>query len=376
MSILFETTTINGLEIPNRFVRSATWMGMATHRGAVTPALIKTMVDLAKGGVGLIISGHAHVDRQGQAGPWQMGIYGDDLLPGLSEMVDAVHHAGGKIVAQLAHAGFVSPPELTRMEPLAPSAPEEEGEPGKTMPREMTLDDIGRAVEAFAQAGKRARRAGFDGVQIHSAHGYLLSQFLSPLFNRRQDDYGGSIENRTRFHIRVLAAIRGEVGRDYPVMIKINGQDFAEGGLTAEDSARATALLETAGLDAVEISGGMGARTEYTPARAAINKPEKEAYHRPEAEEFRKRCGLPLILVGGVRSPEVAEEIIKSGAADYLALCRPLIREPGLIKRWAEGDTRPALCGSDNLCFKPGSEGKGVYCITAEKQRRKAEAKD
>jgi len=370
MSILFEASSINGLTLPNRFIRSATWEGLATANGAVTPDLTETMAALARGGVGLIISGHAYVDRVGQAGPRQLGIYSDDLLPGLKKMVSAVHTAGGKIVAQLAHAGYFAAAKLSGLEPWAVSGDVDLVEGQR---HTMTTEDIKTTVEAFAAAAERAVKAGFDGVQIHSAHGYLLSQFLSPLFNRRTDAYGGAIANRVRIHQEVLAAVRATVGKDYPVLIKFNCSDFVDGGLALEEALAAAQALQRAGIDAIELSGGLlrSSLMGPSPSRAGVNKPSKEAYHRTEAKAFRGKLNLPLILVGGLRSFEVAEGLVVDGIADYISMSRPLIREPDLIARWRAGDRRPAECKSDNLCFRPGMAGDGVYCVTAKKAAEK-----
>ncbi len=219
MSKLFESSAINDMELMNRFVRSATWEGMAADDGTVTPKLIETMTALARGGVGLIITGQAYIQPDGQAAPWQLGIYKEDLIHGLQEMTAAVHECGGKIVIQLAHAGHFAPKQLIRQPPLVVS--DFDGL-AKSPRKEITLQDIGEIVGAFADAARRAKSAGFDGVQIHSAHGYLLSQFVSPFFNRRQDRYGGDIRNRARIHLEVCQAIREAVGKDYPVLIKMN----------------------------------------------------------------------------------------------------------------------------------------------------------
>jgi len=365
MSRLFEPTEINGMRLDNRFVRSATWEGMAAEDGAVTPRLTQTMVALAEGGVGLIISGHAYVSSEGQAGPWQLGIHKDELGEGLTSMCEAVHRAGGKIVAQLAHAGHFAAKALTGQAPLVVS----DFEGLANSPRhELTREDIHKLVQAFADAAGRARAAGFDGVQIHSAHGYLLSQFLSPAFNRRDDEYGGSLENRARVHLEALNAIREVVGKAYPVLIKINSEDCIENGLTVEDSVAAAKLLADAGLDAIELSGGTLTSGKLSPSRAGINKEEKEAYFKKAAAAYKKAMDLPLILVGGMRSLNVARQTITGGTADYIAMCRPLIREPGLIKRWQSGDTSPAKCKSDNLCFGPAMKGQGILCVVEENE--------
>ena len=204
----FERSTINGMTLANRFVRSATWEGMAADDGACTPKLIDLMTELAKGGVGLIISSHAYVSPEGQAGPWQLGVYKDSLIPGLKALTQAVHENGGKIILQLAHAGFFAHAKLTGQTPLAPSNVDGFA---KSPRKEMTVDDIQDVVKSFGTAAKRAQEAGFDGVQIHAAHGYLLSQFLSPAFNRRNDPYGGDIRQRAAAVVEVL--ICGFLGR-------------------------------------------------------------------------------------------------------------------------------------------------------------------
>ena len=195
MSKLFETTAIGGLTLKNRFVRSATWEGMADADGLCTARLVDYMVELARGGVGLIVTGHAYVSPEGQAGPRQLGIHRDECIEGLSVMTGAVHDAGGKIVLQLAHAGCNAGTALTGLDARGPSVPPDGKWPACV---EMTREDILQAVESFGRAAVRARRAGFDGVQLHAAHGYLLSEFLSPFFNRRGDEFGGSVENRAR----------------------------------------------------------------------------------------------------------------------------------------------------------------------------------
>ncbi len=372
MSTLFSSSTINTMKLPNRFVRSATWEGMAADDGAVTPKLIATMADLAKGGVGLIISSHAYVSPEGQAGPWQLGIYKDDLMAGLEKMTAAVHAAGGKIVAQLAHAGQAAAASLSGRTPMVVS---DFAGLMKSPRQEMTAPDIRRIITDFADAAKRAKASGFDGVQLHAAHGYLLNQFLSPAFNRRQDEYGGSIANRARIVLDVLRAVRETVGRDFPILVKMNSQDFIENGLTLTDSVQVAELLAAVGIDAVELSGGMVGSAKLMPSRTGINSEETEAYFREEARAFKKRLSVPLILVGGLRSLEVAETLMEEGIADYISMCRPFIREPGLINRWKAGDRRKSGCLSDNQCFTPGREGKGIYCVVEEREQAKKKEK-
>lgn len=366
MAKLFEKTQINGMALANRFVRSATWEGMANDDGSVTPRLIDCMVNLAKGGVGLIISGHAYVQRVGQASFLQLGVYSDDLLPGLTDMADSVHKNGGKIVLQIAHAGFFARTDLTKVPALAVS---DMGSSSKVPHQIITVSDIKQIVTDFAEAAKRAKKAGFDGVQIHAAHGYLISQFLSPAFNHRTDDYEGSIKNRARILIDVLKSVRSTVGPHYPVMVKINVADFIENGLELKDSLEVGKMLESEGIDAIELSGGVLTGGELTPSRKGINSEEKEAYFLKEAKAFREKVSVPLILVGGNRSYQKAEKIITQGTVDYISMCRPLIREPDLINRWGSGDIEKSTCISDNKCFRPALTGKGLYCVIDKKEK-------
>ncbi len=368
MSKLFDVGEINGMILSNRFVRSATWEGMATTDGGCTPQLSEMMATLAQGGVGLIITSHAYVSPEGQAGPWQLGIYGDDLIPGLESMTQAVHDKGAKIVMQLAHAGYFAAAKLTGKTPLAPSVVDGFA---KGPRHELMLDEIQEVVSNFAAAARRAKRAGFDGVQIHSAHGYLLSQFLSPAFNRRQDRYGGEIRNRARALLEVLGSIRNMVGPNYPILIKMNCEDFIDHGLTLEDSLQVGALLAQNGIDAIELSGGVLIGGKLAPSRLGINTEDKEAYFQTAAAAFKQQVDVPLILVGGTRSFHVAERLVDEGTADYISMSRPLIREPDLVNRWISGDRSKATCLSDNMCFEPARKGEGIYCLTEARQKAK-----
>ena len=297
MSIVFEPALINGMSLTNRFVRSATWEGMATTDGACTSRLTDMMVKLVEGGVGLIITGHSYVSREGQAGPWQMGIHEDNTLPGLSQMTEAVHRCGGKICIQLAHAGAQAATNLSGLDAIGPSVVHENG---KALCREMSKEDIEHVVRAFGDAAARAKHTGFDAVEIHAAHGYLLSQFLSPMVNQRTDEYGGALANRGRMVLEVLHSVRRAVGPNYPVLIKLNSEDFVEGGFSVEDMLELSALLEKAGMDAIELSGGTGsAASKYQPVRLGNVSKENEAYYRNAARRFKQRVRMPLILVGG-----------------------------------------------------------------------------
>ena len=363
---LFERSNINGMTLSNRFVRSATWEGMAADDGSCTTKLIDLMANLAKGGVGLIISSHTYVLKDGQATPWQLGIYKDELVQGFQEMTTAVHENGGKIALQLSHAGYFANPKLTGQTPMAPSKVEGIS---KTPRKEMSPGDIQNVISAFEAAAKRAKAARFDGIQIHSAHGYLLSQFLSPAFNQRNDEYGGDIQNRARILLQILRRVHQVVGEDYPVLIKMNCQDFFENGLTAKDSLQVAKMLVEDGIDAIELSGGILISKKLHASRLGINSEDKEAYFQEDAKTFKKQINVPLILVIGNRSYSVAERLLKEGVADYVSMSRPFIREPGLINRWKSGDLSKAACVSDNMCFVPGIKGDGIYCVTEQNQR-------
>jgi 2,4-dienoyl-CoA reductase-like NADH-dependent reductase (Old Yellow Enzyme family) len=247
MADLFDTTSINSMTLKNRFVRSGTHSFMGgDDSGAVTQKETDLMRNLAKGGVGLLVTGYAYVVKDGHCAPRQLGIHNDAMVPGLIQMVNAIHEAGGKVVVQIVHGGAYGIKEYTGVEPMGPSAiPPTQGKrtpfPGC---RAMTQDDIDSVVEGFRQASIRARKAGFDGIQLHGAHGYLFSQFLSPFYNKRTDEYGGNIENRTPIVIDAYEQVRKEVGDDYPVMIKMNVTDFIDGGMSTDDAVQGRAQLQ------------------------------------------------------------------------------------------------------------------------------------
>jgi 2,4-dienoyl-CoA reductase-like NADH-dependent reductase (Old Yellow Enzyme family) len=361
---LFEATVINGMTLANRFVRSATWEGLASAEGFATEDLAMFLLNLARGNVGLIITGHAYVSPEGQAAPRQLAVYTDGHVSSLKEMVGKIHDAGGKIALQISHGGryALKFPDVVR---LGPSAVESRG---KTQCREMTVEEIHRMTGQFAEAGRRAKAAEFDAVQLHAAHGYLLSEFLSPFFNKRTDAYGGPVRNRARLLLEVVAAVRREVGSAFPVLVKLNSQEFLQGGATLEDMLEVASLLEKAGVDAIEMSGGNhveGIFGEFFPARTGKPKGDDVPYYLGEARRYKEKIHVPLLLVGGIRSYEWARRILLEGCADYISLSRPLIREPGLINRWKSGDTARSACISDNGCFKPGLNGEGVFCTVA-----------
>lgn len=368
MNSLFDATSINGMKMANRLVRSATWEGMCEVDGKPTQKLTKCYRDLAAGGVGLIVSSFAFVRWDGKQTKGQLGINSDGYIPQLEALAQAVHDEGGSIVVQMVHAGGQASSEVIGVKPIAPSAVQAEQFPG--IPQEMSLEQIESVITAFGEAACRAKHAGMDGVQLHGAHGYMINQFLSPHLNKRTDEYGGGIENRTRFALRVYKTVRAEVGPDFPILIKLNAADYVEGGLEIQDAVYAAKALDEAGLDAIEISSGTRASGKKAPARLKIKEPGQEAYNLDLAKAIKAEVSCPVISVGGFRSLEKAEEAISAGEADYISMSRPLIREPGLMRRWQSGDTSKAKCISCNGCYKPATEEGGIYCIVEAKERR------
>ena len=357
MDLLFTPRKIGTLTLPNRLVRSATAERKADADGRPTPQLRALYEELARGGVGLIITGHMYVDPSGKAHPEMTGIYSDDLIPGLSELADAVHREGSHVFVQINHGGMQCSPEAVS-ETIAPSAIDA---PFLEQPaREMTSDEIESLIQAYAQAARRAQEAGFDGIQIHGAHGYLIGQFLSPFVNRRTDEWGGDFEGRIRFLRTICQAVRGQVGPDFPVTIKLGMMDGMEGGLTAEESVRIVAALQEMGLDGVEISGGIGGGRNIN-TRPGIRREVDEAYFRPLARQARPVTRLPIVLVGGFRSQRVMEDVLSAGDADFISLCRPLICEPDLPNRMRLGLQERSRCISANRCW-PEQAGEGIAC--------------
>jgi 2,4-dienoyl-CoA reductase-like NADH-dependent reductase (Old Yellow Enzyme family) len=370
MATLFEETSINGMTLKNRIVRSATWEGMAEPDGRPTARMVDLYRELAAGGVGLIISGFAFVQPDGKALPGQMGIHSDDFAAEYKAITDAVHAAGGKIVVQLVHAGGQTMSDTIGQKPLAPSAVEVDQFQEK--PAELTKEQIAQIRAAFGEGARRAKAWGFDGVQFHGAHGYLINQFLSPLTNQRLDEYGGSIEKRIRFLMEVYRAVRSQVGTDFPVMIKLNASDNLKGGLASRDADYAARRLSQAGIDAVEVSAGTPASGKKNPARQKIINPAKEAYNLDLARMIKGAVSCPVMVVGGYRSFEVAAKTVTEEFMDYVAMARPLINEPGLPARWESGDHYQAGCISCNGCFGPGLQEGGIYCVVKKREQEKA----
>jgi 2,4-dienoyl-CoA reductase-like NADH-dependent reductase (Old Yellow Enzyme family) len=354
--MLLEPFSFSGLTLRNRIVRSATYEKRANEDGFVTDSLIGLYEALAEGGSGLIITGNALVHPSGRSMPNMLCVHSDIYLPGLRELTGAVHEEGGLIAVQLNHGGRQCPALLLGGEPaLAPSAVYDPA--GGLTPRAMTDPEIWMVIEAFAEAAARAQAAGFDALQLHAAHGFLISGFLSPHTNRRDDYWGGDEERRFHFPEEVYRAVRKAVG-DFPVLVKINCDDLLPGGITPPESAKVARRLEGMGLDAVEISGGMRESPVKT-ARPGVDSPEKEAYFRDAGRLFKEALRIPVILTGGMRTRAVMEGVLQAGEADLIGMSRPLIRQPDLPKRLAEEEK--AACLSCNGCMD-FSGGDAVAC--------------
>jgi len=375
MATLLDQTTINGMTLQNRFVRSATWEGMCEQDGKPTEKVVNWYRGLAQGGVGLIITGYAFVRPEGKQLPGKMGIHTDAFAGDYKKLTHAIHDAGGKVALQIVHAGGETDATTAGRQPLAPSAAKVDQFP--EMPVELSKDEISGIVTAFGEGARRAKTWGFDAVQLHGAHGFLINQFLSPLTNRRTDEYGGGVDNRCRFMLEVYRKVRETVGADYPVLIKLNAADHVDGGLEIDDAVYAARKLSGAGIDTIEISTGTPASGEKGPVRGKINKPEREAYNLDLARKVKAAVDCPVMVVGGFRSYEVAEKAIRDDGMDYISMARPLIREPGLPNRWSKGDRGPARCISCSKCFMAGIEEGGIYCVIEKKEREKgAKRKD
>ncbi len=365
MPSLFDPLKINRLVIANRVIRSATWEGMASRSGECSKRLISLYRELAIGEVGLIITGYAFVRRDGKKSPNMNGMNEDSLVNGWREATTEVHNFSSKIAMQLVHAGGAADPKMIApARPKAPSAIKHPQYP--SIPQELSLNDINDIIQAFIDAARRCKSAGFDAVQLHCAHGYLLSQFLSPALNKRNDDYGGSIDNRVRIIKRIVRRMRQELGRDYPVLIKLNGCDYIDGGLDEEEAVQAAMILEAAGVDAIEVSGGMDASGDQAASRIDVFDEEQEMYFLGHAQAIKRSVKIPVGVVGGIRSYSVAQNAIKHGLVDFVSLSRPLIREPHLIRDWREGIISKANCISCNNCLKIASRERGIYCYYQE----------
>lgn len=356
-STLFQSIQIGKITVKNRFSLGAAIDFMDDN----PEARIARFAGFAEGGVGLIVSGATTL---ADADTWQ-------------RVVDAVHERGGlmaiQLIADKIPGVLVShlPEDSPFFTPLLPTLAYREDQRG------FSEDEILTLIQGYADKAKKVKNIGADAVEIHAAHTSLPSQFLSPVTNRRDDRWGGSVENRARFHSEILKAIRAETGDDFPVIIKLGVEDPAvyKEGLTLEDGVKAAIILAECGYDALEISQGLmefsdcgpGGAWSNTPLRTHIRKPEEEAYFRNQSRAVKSCISRPVICTGGMRSFEVMQHVVEGQYADMVGLCRPLICEPALIKHFFEGDLRRAACISCNHCALEGQKRLPLQCVLNKK---------
>lgn len=395
MSKLFSPIALGAVRVPNRIVKSAMVEGFADRSGKAGPEMAALYQRWARGGVGLSISGMVTVQRGHALTDSEVGLYEDRHIPALREVAAAAKGAGGRFFVQLGHA----PPQILRRtaRALGGSVSISAGfnRVNFLIDRSLRVDELEAIAASFGAAARRAREAGADGVQLHGAHGYLLSRSISPRHNRRRDAFGGDFERRLELLRRVYGAVRSAVGQDFPVIIKLNAHDGRRDGLQVEDAIEIGRRLQRWGIDAIEISAGTGdeglgfypnrgeipvelakrflarempfMRPALPALGAVIRRVSKgvalheEAYFLPIALRFARALEIPVIAVGGFRSRRVAERAIEEGVA-MVALARPLVAQPDLPRQWREGRAATATCTSCNRCFVQVGLGEPLRC--------------
>jgi 2,4-dienoyl-CoA reductase-like NADH-dependent reductase (Old Yellow Enzyme family) len=383
--LLFTPIRIGKLTLAGRLIKTATAETRATDEGFVTPELLAFYVPIARGGVPLIITGNIYVSRDGKSAPRQVGADADDKIPGLKQLVDAVHSHGAMMFAQLNHCGRQVVPRFAGLTEAVSASAKTELVTG-TRPRALTVAEIQRLVERYADAAERCQRAGFDGVQIHAANGYLMSQFLTPYTNRRTDEYGGSVAGRTRLLREVLRAIKARVGPDFPVIVKLNGSDYLplRPGLKTPDLAEIAAILEREGADAIEVSVGhyesgfpmvhgtfgrclrnmvQGSMSHlpflrrwlfrlFWPFLALVFNllwPRREGFNSGYARAIKPKLSIPVICVGGFRTRDAMEAALREGRCDIVSAGRAFIADPFLYRHLRDDESGPR-CVDCNAC--------------------------
>ncbi len=317
-----EKINIGTLELKSRIVMPPMATGLSTEDGTVTDALLDFYSVRAENpNISMIITEHSYITMQGKARTGQMSIASDGDIEGLSRLTECIHKYGIKAVAQLNHAGSAAFSKVTGMEIVSASPvilPTSPMMGDGTVPKTLSKDEIKGIAEAFAFAASRAKKAGYDGVEIHSAHAYLLNQFYSPLSNYREDEYGGSLENRLRIHKEIIEAVRAEVGTDYLIALRLGGSDYMRGGSTIEDAVCAARLLESYGIDMLDLSGGM---CRYT--RKDHSEP---GYFQDMSYAVRKAVEIPVMLTGGIKTIAEADKLLEDHAADLIGVGRELLK--------------------------------------------------
>lgn len=318
MSHLLEPLSRGRLHLKNRLVMPPMATSKALPDGSMSDGLLGYYDEKSRGGaIGLIVTEHCYVTRQGMNRVGQPSIADDGTIDGWRRLVEVIHGNGSKVAMQINHAGAASSAAATGFDVVGPSDVPSPTGPGET-PRPLTRDEIAAIVAQFAAAARRVKAAGFDGVEIHAAHGYLLNQFFSPLTNKRTDEYGGDVAGRIRFHLEVIAAVREAVG-DCPVLLRLGARDYTEGGTSIEDSRTAAAAFERAGVDLIDITGGL---TGYM--RPGHDEP---GYFAELSEAVKGVVSVPVMLTGGVTEPEQAERLLAEGKADLIGVGRAILKD-------------------------------------------------
>ena len=369
--LLFQPLTIASLELPNRVLMTTVKLGYGTPQGEVTERHIAFYVRRAEGGVGLITTEPLYIHPNGRELPTQLGVHDDGLVDGLRRLTEAVHAAGGRIMAHINHAGRVANPKLVP-EGERVSASDVLCPANQVLPRALTLEEIPTYVNYFARAAGRVRAAEFDAIEVPFSHGYLIHQFLSPHTNRRDDEYGGSFENRLRFGREVIAAVREAVGEDFPIIVRMNAQDYVDGGLTIEDAEELAFALEEIGVDALSItSGTMCESVPYCLYPTGTPR----AHLLPMAARIRQRVSIPVAVAGRIRTPDVAREALALGQADWIGLGRPFLADPDWVRKTEAGDEEAILyCAACHQgCLAELRRGHGTSCIFNPLTGREAE---
>lgn len=356
-SKIFEPISIGGVTLKNRIMMSPMEVGMGESGGFVSERLIEYMKERAANDVAIIITGSVGVSPEGRGLATQLSCYDDKFIPGLKKLTDAVHEAGGKIGAQIYHAGRQASEQITGLQPIAPSpipCPIMQGNP-----REMTEEDIRIVRQKFVDGAKRLEKAGFDIIEVHLAHGYLLHGFLSPFSNKRTDQYGGNLENRLRFPRQVVKSIIESV--KVPVTIRISAEEFIEDGLHIDEVIEICRILEQDGIKAISVSAGSYGSLPWVIQPMMIER----GFLVPYAEKIKNAVKIPVIVAGRINQPEMVAEIINSGKSDMVALGRPLITDPEFVRKIKEGkQDRIAKCIACNQrCIDNVFIGKHASCL-------------
>ncbi|MGZ3569510.1 MAG: oxidoreductase [Thermodesulfobacteriota bacterium] len=356
---IWEPIQVGSIKVKNRIAMAPMCTRLANPDGSVSPQLIDYYEARAAGGAGLIIVEYTYIDDlASKAAVCQLGVYNDNLIPGLNDLVEKVQYYDAKVFLQISHGGGQSPSHLIKGRPLAPSAvPSKSGE----MPSELTIEEIESIIGAFGDAALRAKRAGFDGVELHGVHGYLINQFLSSNYNKRKDQYGRDFLSRTRFPEEILLEVRRKVGEDFPVGYRLNVKDFVPGGVELEETLKLIKILEKNGVDYIHTSAGT-----YLSHHYMISPPYIERGHLVElAKKCKEQVTVPVIAVGGINH-EVASRILDNGSADLVTIGRALIADPELPAKLKEGrakEIRPCIRCNEG-CIGRFFQGKTIRCAT------------